>query len=1059
MKRLQTINWQLDIQKSNVNAYQQFFRIALIAVFFCALGLPKAQAFEKEILETTQEVEQRQITGKVTENGEPLIGVTVLEKGTTNGAVTDLDGNYSISVADAGAVLVFSYTGYATQEVAVGADNMINVSLSTDAAILDEIVVVGYTTRKRGEVTGSVSTLGGEAIQKTANLDVTKSLAGKIPGLIISDRGGYPGSTNDLNVLIRGKSTLGNNNPLILVDGIPSASLSFLSPGDIESISVLKDGAAAIYGARAANGVILATTKRGKDGKPNFNFRSTYGISSFSNTPNLMSSEQYATYRNEAADRSLLPLPYTEDQIADFAANGPNTDWAEATFADSSPRARNTLSIRGGSDAVRYYISGDRIDETGLYKSGDLTFNQNQFRSNLDIKLHEKFSVGLDLAGQFGTRNEPGVPVGFIYKHVYTNEPTELSVNPDGSNAWGGENGANPLIMSSSESGFIKRKSKNLRSRVSFDWNLDKLADGLSVKGYTGIRDWNTTTKSWYTPWEVFLFQESTGDYAQQAGFSQQGTQNILRETAWEFQEIMLNGTLHYDKTFGAHTIRTFVGTEQFTSNTRTFFAERRDFPSTDVPELFAGSDEGQISSGGSSEFARLNYFGAFSYDYGKKYFLDVTLRRDGSGAFGPGNRFGNFPGVAVGWNIAEEAFMAPTRGYLDRLKLRASWAIMGNDRIAPFQWQSQYNYGGATQTAFPNYTTFGNPGVRYNGYESSTVPNPNITWETADMKNIGLSWSALNYKFKGDLNYFYQKRTDILIARNASIPQAAGLTLPLENLGEVDNFGFEAQLQWSDRIGKVNYSVGANFTQARNKVVFLDEAEDVAEGLKREGFSIDSYIVYPTNGVFRDQAQVDATDVVRQGTVEGEPIYLDTNEDGVIDAGDRIRIRSSNVPEVVYGIPLSFDYKGFDLNLLFQGQAGAEMLVFFDQSGALPEYVFNERWTPDNRDSRYPRAFNQGDPFSGNQNAAGNFQGADFWLHDASFLRLRELAVGYSFKKDQIKFGNLRVFFRGVNLATFFSEVYDLGLDPEAAQYDNFRGSTYPSLKSYTFGINLNFK
>ena len=1002
---------------------------------------------------------QMEVSGTVTDaaDGTTLIGVNILIKDSGTGTVTDIDGNYTLSVPDANTVLVFSYTGFDNQEITVGNQSNINVAMSAGSAILDEVVVVGYTTRKRGELTGSVSTLGGEKIKQTANLDVTKSLSGKVPGLIISDRGGYPGSTNDLTVLIRGKSTLGNNNPLILVDGIPAASLSFLSPGDIGSLSVLKDGAAAIYGARAANGVILVTTKRGKEGGPRFNFRSTYGVSSFTNTPNLMSSEQYAIYRNEAAERNFLPAPFTQEQINQFATTGPNTDWADVTFAKSSPRLRNTLSISGGSDKISYFISGDRIDETGLFESGDLNFQQNQFRSNLDIKLHERFSVGIDLAGQFGTRNEPGVPVDFIYKHIYTNEPTEVAVHPNGLIAWGGENGANPVIMSSSESGFVRRKDRNLRTRLSFNWDLGGIVEGLSVKGYTGIRSWNTDTKDWYTPWTVYTFQEGTNEYIASKGFQTTGSAvSTLRETFWKFNEVMLNGTLHYDKTFGKHSIRAFVGSEQFMSETRSFYAERRDFPSSDVPELFAGSDEGQISSGESSESARLNYFGAVSYDFSKKYFIDLSLRRDGSSNFGPGNRFGNFPGVAVAWSIAEEGFMDATAGWLDRLKLRASWAIMGNDRIAPFQWQSQYNFGGNTQTPFPNYATFG--GVRYNGYVSSTVPNPDVTWETADMRNIGLSFAALNYKLKGDINYFYQRRSDILIQRSASIPDAAGLDLPLENLGKVDNFGLEIQLQWQDQIGEVTYSIGGNFTQARNEVVFLDEAADVAPGLRREGFSMDSYIVYPTAGIFQDQAQIDATAATRPGTVPGEPIYVDTNGDGVVDAGDRIRIHSSNVPEIVYGIPLSLAYKGFDLNVLFQGQAKAEMLVFFDQSGALPEYVFTERWTPDNLDARYPRAFSQGDPFSGNQNNADNFQGADLYLHDASFMRLRELAIGYTLSKEQIKFGTLRIFARGVNLATFFSEVYDLGLDPEAARYDNFRNSTYPSLKSYTFGVNLNF-
>lgn len=1050
MKKLNTIGDQTSQSGLDHFVFKKYFR--LIPFIACFLFISSGLIGQAKL-----------VTGVITDGQEPLIGATVQVKGTGSGTVTDFDGNYELEVENNKSILVFSYTGYSPQEIVVGSQTVINVTMTTNSEVLEEVVVVGYTTRKKGELTGSVSTVNNEEIERTTNKDIAKSLSGKVPGLIVVDRGGYPGDT-DLTLLIRGKSTLGNNAPLILIDGIPAESFSHLSPQDIESLSVLKDGAAAIYGARAANGVILITTKRGKSGKPVINLSSSYNLSSFSATPTLMSSEQYAIYRNEAAERNGVELPFTQEQINNYANSNdpirfPSTDWSDLTFADYSPEWRNTISVSGGSDNVNYFVSGDHIDQVGIYESGDLRFKQYQLRSNIDVKLHETFKVGVDLSGRFGDRNEPGVDAGFIYKHIYTNEPTEVGVYPNGLAGWGGENGANPLIMSSNESGFVNRIDNNLRTKLSFDWTLDWITEGLSVQGYAGIRNWVTDTKSWYTPWTVYTFQEGTNEYVPQPGFSQRGNQRILRETFWKFNELMLNATVHYNRTFQNHTLRGFIGTERFTSEQRTFWAERKDFPSDNHPELFAGSDEGQISDGGSAEWARLNYFGSLSYDFDKKYFLDLTLRHDGSSNFGTGNRFGTFPGVAVAWSIGEESFLDATDDWLSALKLRASWAIMGNDRIPPFQYLTRYNFGGPTNAAQPNYYTFGTNGIRYNGYTSANVPNPDITWETADMKNVGLSFALLDYKLTGDINYFYQKREDILIARNASVPDAAGITLPQENLGKVDNFGWEFQLGWKDNIGELNYNIGANLTQAKNEVVFLDEAANVPDQLKREGFPMDSYIVYPTAGIFQDQAQVEATAVKRPGTVEGEPIYLDTNGDGVIDAGDRIRVYSSNVPEIQYGIAGGLSYKGFDFNFLLQGQAKAEMIVFFDQSGALPEHVFNERWTPQNRNARFPRAFSQNDPYSGNQNTAENFQAADLWLHDASFLRLKEVELGYAFNKNQIKFGDLRVFLRGLNVLTMFSDIYDLGLDPEASRYDNFRDSTYPSLRSYSIGVNLSFR
>lgn len=1014
---------------------------------------------------TTIPQQQKTITGTVTDELGPMLGVSIVVKGTTNGTTTDFDGNYSITVEGDNPVLIFTYIGYKAQEITVGSQTTINVTMATNAENLEEVVVLGYTTRKKGEVTGSVSAIKSEELEKTSNKDLAKSLAGKVSGLIVNDRGGYPGSTGDVSLLIRGKSTLNNNSPLILIDGVVTGTFSQLSPQDIASITILKDGAAAIYGARAANGVILVTTKRGKSGKPKINISSSYNLSSFSVQPDLMSSEQYAIYENEINDRLGQAPRFTQEQINNYASgtdpiNFPSTDWSDLTFAKTSPESRNSISISGGSEDVKYFVSGDFIKQVGLFKSGDLRFRQNQVRSNLDIKLTNNIKLGVDLSGRFGNTQEPGVDDNFIYKHIYTNEPTEVGIYPNGLPGWGGENGANPYVMSSNESGFVKRIDNTLRGRFSLDWDLKSITPGLTFKTFVGVRRQNNDQKSWYTPWTVYSFQEATGEYVPTTGKSQRGGERILRESFWKFDEVQANATLYYNKKIGEnHSINTFVGYEQAQSEQRQFWAQRQGFPTKEHTELFAGSDDGQQSFGTSQEWGRVNYFGSFSYDYKKKYFVDFTIRHDGSSNFGPGKRYGTFPGVAASWAINKESFL-DSADWLTDLRLRGSWAKMGNDRIGAFQYLTRFNYGGATNVANPNYYVFGNPGVTYNGYTPDNVPNPNITWETAYMKNIGIAFSMFDSKLTGDFNYFYQNREDILVTRAAAIPDAAGLTLPAENIGKVDNFGWELELGWNQQVNdNFSYNIGGNVTKAKNEVVFLTEANDVPEWRKREGYSIDSYITYPTAGIFRDQAQVDATDVKLNGTIEGEPIYLDTDGNGKIDANDRVRDYSSNIPQIQYGVYGGFKYKNVDMSFLFQGQAEAKMLVFFDQAGAKPEYVFNQRWTPTNRDARYPRAFGQDDKFSGNQSGnPENFQGADFWLRDASFLRLKEIEVGYTIPKDKIEFCDIKIFARGLNLFTMFSDVYKLGLDPEAAGYNNFRGSTYPSLKTYTLGVNFSF-
>lgn len=1030
---------------------------------------------------STTDALQMQISGTVMDEQGPLPGATVIVKGTTNGVQTDFDGNYTIDVADANATLVFSYVGYSAQEVAINGQSTLNVTLTPDTQNLEEVVVLGYKTRKKGEVTGSVSTIDSKAIEQSSNKDIAKSLAGRASGLIISDRGGVPGAGNGgggntdddaTTILIRGKSTLNNNSPLILIDGIQAASFSNLSPQDIASLTVLKDGAAAIYGSRAANGVILITTKRGSTGKPKINFSSSYNLSSFTRTPNLMTSEQYAIYENEIAQRAGTELPFSQEQINAYAAgddpiNFPSTDWADLTFASSSPETRNTLSISGGNDAVKYFVSGDVLSQEGLYRSGSLKFNQKQVRSNLDIKLTEDIKLGVDLLGRFGDRNRPGVDDLNIYKHIFTNLPTEVGVYPNGLPGFGGENGQNPLVMSSNESGFVNRKDTDLRGKFSLDIRLDKILDGLSLNGFVGIRKMNNDQKDWYTPWTVYTFQEGSNEYIPTTGFSQQGENRILRESFWKYDETLMNATLRYSKLFGDnHSISTFIGTERLDSDTRTFFAQRQGFPSSDRPELFAGGSEQQQSSGIRSEFARMDFFGSFSYDFKKKYFVDFTIRHDGSSAFGPGKRYGTFPSVAASWAIDKEGFLEDV-SWINALRLRASWSKLGNDRIAPNQWLTLYDYGVATNNGNPNfnvaqpdYFIIGSPGVLANGFSSSTTANPDVTWETATMKNIGLSFGFFDSRLTGDVNYFFQRREDILAQRQAAIPDYLGFNLPAENFGEVKNYGVEFELAWNDAINEdFNYNFGVNFSQAQNEVVFLAEGENVQENLRREGTPIDSYIVYPTNGIFRDQAQVDATEAKLNGSQEGDIFYQDTNGDGVINADDRIRVGTSNIPQIQYGVYGGFTYKNFGLNFLFQGQAKAETLVFFDQGGARPDFVFNQRWTPENRNASFPRAFPQGDGINGNQNGnAEIFQGADIWLQDASFVRLKEIEIGYTIPKEVTQIADIRLFARGYNLFTFFSDIYDLGLDPEATSYYNFRNATYTPIKTYSFGLNFSF-
>lgn len=1073
---------KLFFNNSSYSSLMKKFRI-LGLFLICLIAFPmfaNPSALDVSDNDVNEAKFQQNITGIVSDESGPIPGVSVQVKGSSTGTVTDFDGKYTIK-ADSDAVLVFSYIGYKNQEVSVNGKSILNVNLEVDVSSLDEVVVVGYTSKKRGDVTGSISTLKAEAIESTANKDVAKSLAGKVSGLIVADRGGYPGSTDgaDLTLLIRGASTLGNNSPLILIDGIASGSFQQLAPQDIESLSVLKDGAAAIYGNRAANGVVLITTKRGKSGKPKVKFSTQYSVSQFSAFPNQMSSEQYAIYENEITERKNIGLAVADQQALRFSQsdiqkyadgsdpiNFPNTNWADLTFADSAPEARHSISISGGNENVKYFVSGDVLTQEGNYKSGDLNFEQYQLRSNIDIKLTEDFKLGVDLTGRIGETNEPGVDRANIYKHIYTNEPVLVGEYPNGLPGFGGENGQNPLIMSSNASGFVNRITHNYRTRLSYDWKLDKFIEGLSVRGYAGLSQTSFENKSWDKPWSYY--QLLNGEYVESQGY-QVSPDRVLRETFNKSNQRLLNSTLHYATTFGEnHSFNSFVGYENSLTSNRNFFGQRTGFLVDSITELDLGNGDQQTNGGESEDFSFVSYFASISYDYDKKYFVDLTVRRDGSSRFADGRNFGTFPSVALSWAIGKESFMENVN-WVNDLKIRSSFSQMGNDRIQQFQYLNSYNSGYPSNTQGngweqPNGYVFGTPGVATTGYGRAQVPNELVTWEVANMMNIGLNYSLFDSRLTGDFNYFLQNRSNILASRDAVIPDAAGLTnLPDENFGEVKSFGWEFELAWRDKVGEVDYNVGFNFTKAQNEVINLGEAESVPEWRTQEGRQLNSYVVFPTNGIFKDQAQVDATAVKKPGTVEGEPIYVDTDGSGTIDANDRIRVNSSSVPQIQYGIFGGMNYKNWNFNLLFQGQAEADALVFFDQSGSKPDFVFNDRWTPDNRNASYPRAFAQGDTYSGEQRSEqggvnSGFEGADIYLKDASFLRLKEIELGYTLTKDVTKFADVKLSLRGFNLLTMFSDIYDLGLDPEASGYNNFRNSVYPSLKSFTLGVNINF-
>lgn len=1000
---------------------------------------------------------QQTVTGTVKDASDntPLVGVSIIVKGTTTGAITNIDGRYTVNVPSPSSTLIFSFTGFTAQEVVVGPKNQIDVILKTDEKMLSEVVVVGYTTKKKGEVTGSVSTINATTLETLPSTNLTKSLAGRVSGLTIVDRGGYPGANDAaaVTLLIRGQSTLNNNAPLIVIDGVPSNSFSFLSPNDIESFTVLKDAAAAIYGARAANGVILITTRRGADGKPRFSFTTTNSLSTFAKLPQMMNSYQYATYKNEYDARNGNPLVYTKDDIANFQSGTdpikyPTTNWYGLTMANYAPETRNNLSISGGNDKVKYFISGNYNNQIGQYASRDIGFRQYQIRTNLDVTLHKYIKLGVDLFASSDKRYEPGVDKGFIHKQLQVTLPNRVGQYPNGLYGFAAENGANPAVMASSASGFRNQNNYELRGRTTLDINLDWITPGLALRGTATSTLVNAYTKQFNNTWTVYDLNVATGEYLPLNGFNfNSGNYLSVRDTYYKSNDTYLSAQMLYNRTFGDHTLGGFVAFEQIDGKFGGFNAYKRDLVSADHPDLFAGGATGQTSSGEETQYGRLNYFGSMSYDYKKKYLIDLTLRRDGSSNFAKGNRFGTFPGAQVAWVVTKESFMNGVSSWLNTLKIRASWAIMGNDRVPGFQYLTKYNYGGTISASYGNYYIFGENPILANAFYNSNAPNPDITWELADNKNIGADFSLFNHKLSGTFNYFYQKRTDILARRNASIPDYTALQLPQENIGKVNSYGYEIELNYNKKVGDFTYNLGGNYTNARNKVVYLDEAANVPEWRKQEGHPMNAYLIYPTDGIFKNDEDVANTPVKLAGTKPGDVKYVDIDGNGKIDGNDIIRKYTSPVPPIQYGIFGGANYKGFGFTFVFQGSLGAETEVFFDNEGNRPAFLFSERWTPENTNADYPRAFALSDIY--------NSKPSNIWLRNANYLRLKNIEFSYSIPSSKTKFGDIRVFINGTNLLSIDKMG---GFDPEMSRYYNFTDGLYSALKTFSLGANIQF-
>lgn len=996
---------------------------------------------------------QFQINGTITdENGAPLAGANIVEKGTTNGVTADFDGNFSMEVADEHAVLVVTYIGFATLEVAIDGRATINVILKESAAGLDEVVLVGYGTQTKATLTGSIVTLDSKKLEETPVANLSNAIAGQLPGVIVNTRSGAPGD-DEANILIRGKGTLGNTQPLIVIDGIPDrGGFSRMNPEDIESFSVLKDASAAIYGARAANGVILITTKRGNSGKPQFSFNTSVGWSQPTRLPNLLDSWQYATVENEYTDNfSGAPHKWSDEDIQKFKDGSdplthPNTDWLDYIIKDWTMQTNNSFTVRGGSEAVKYYVSSQYLDQKGGFKNGDFPYSQFQLRANLDIQLTKTFSLGLDLSNRKENREAPAAgSYGDIMHTASATYPYLVPYYPNGLPGKGFQASEPNLAVSTSERGGYNKRTDNIyNTKVSFSWDLPLV--GLNLNGYGAYDTQFYHRKQFKDTWDEYTYDETTGDY----DLVPSGNVRSLGINKNDWNTTTYHLQLDYKRSFGEHNIDAFVAYEQSKFVGTYLYAYREGFPSNQLQDLFAGDVNKALTNNSSSTaFGRMNYFGRVNYDFAGKYLASFTLRYDGSQNFPKGERFGAFPGISVGWRLSEESFLKDNE-IVNNLKLRASVGKMGNDAVAPYQYLASYEYsdydayGWGVQTGY----AFGDNVKYVPGFVESTVPNPYITWEKATTTNLGFDSNLFDNKLGVVFDVFHSIRKDILIARSESVPDYTGLKLPDENLGEVLNNGFEIDVSYRDRItDDLSYSISGNFSLAKNKVKYLDEATDIPEYQKKEGYPIDSYVVYDADGLFQTQEEVDNYPHLN-GTGPGDVKLIDTNNDGEIDEKDQIRRNYGITPEMIYGLNLGLSYKNFDLTVFFQGQGNAYLNIIpslnYDQD------FFDGRWQKEG-DNDYPRVFRDLNSGSGPSNRTSTY-----WLKPADFLRLKNVYLSYNLPQDwmsHVFLSNAKIYLQASNLFSIDQIKY---FDPESSSSNGLE--SYPIQRTVQIGLDLKF-
>lgn len=995
------------------------------------------------------------ISGVVTDatTGETLIGVSVYESGTTNGTATDIDGNYTINVK--GSSLTFSYVGYNNKVITINESGKVNVALTTNTE-LDEVVVVGYAAQKKSSLTGAIAPVNMDDVNKRHTLSVSQALQGQISGVQITQSTGAPG--DEINVLIRGEGTIGNNSPLYIIDGIPSRSITFLNPSDIKSVTVLKDAsAAAVYGSRASGGVVVITTKAGDSGKSSIEVNYTYGLQKATRLPKMLNTEQYLNMLETAWNNAgyLGTNPYiAEKGRTDLA----NTDWLKELFTTGQMH-NIQATASGGNQSSRYLLSAGYIAQDGIVVFDNDKYQRYNLRLNLSSKLTDRLTVGTNIQLTYAIQDKlnskgdaPGIirhallrpPVLSVYKDP--SDPTYKTSDPftdlpfyksnDKVNGWQSnlyEWTSNPIALAKYTDN--KRTQYTTFGNIYGEYGL--LSDqSLKFKTNVGI-DLNLYHNKAFN---INFGDDDGGGDDVDKGLGRQNRPTNLNEERGENRTITWNNTLNYNKTFGKHSINAVGGTEFISNYDSSIGASRQryDYTNDTFRYLDFGGTESNIwNSGSGSEWALFSLFASATYVYDSRYMLTANLRADASSRFAKNNRWGYFPSLSAGWKISEEKFMQDV-SWLSDLKLRGSWGQLGNQEIDNYAFMTLLKKDG-------------------DKYVISRYGNPDLKWETSEQTNIGIDFGMLRNKLYLSADYFKKTTSDILLP--ISLPSFVGDVDPtIVNAGTVINKGFELALTYRDEIGNFKYSINTNLATLNNEVTKLHPNLPIIEGRVTRtvvGQPLNSYYGFEMEGVYQNDNEIKnhLNNTTNPSVKPGDIRFKDLDNNGIIDDNDRTFL-GSPIPNLTYGFTLNGEYKGFNLSMFFHGIRGAKRFNDLKKILNYDTRPFNyttdvlNSWHGEGTSNTIPRP-----SFTDN----GGSRVSSIFVEDASFFRFKNIELGYSFaqqlKKAKSKISDVRVYVTAENLFTLTSYT---GLDPESTDLMDY--GTYPQARSILFGVNVKF-